>query len=329
MKALIIGLGSMGKRRIRNLLALGYRDIVGYDPREDRIKEVEKSYAVRPCLSITEAFETDPDMVIISTPPNHHLEYALIALNYGKHVFIEASAIDDGLEKLLNRDKDFSLVIAPSCTMRFHPAVKTIKSLIESSEVGRVLAFTHHFGQYLPKWHPYEDYRTFYVSDPLAGATVELVAFELVWLTWILGVPSKVSAFKGKIGSLDNKIDDLYQVIMEFHGACIGHLQVDILQRTGNRSSVFVCSDGNISWDWDEPHVTVKYPDGKSKVILNQYTSNSLEGFYIDEMEAFINATQGKSTWKYSVNDDRINLALLSKIQESAETGRHIDFSID
>jgi len=39
MKFLIIGLGSMGKRRIRCLHKLGYENVVGIDPRDDRRKE--------------------------------------------------------------------------------------------------------------------------------------------------------------------------------------------------------------------------------------------------------------------------------------------------
>ena len=64
---------------------------------------------------------------------------------------------------------------------------------------------------------------------------------------------------KGKFGDLDNTIDDLYQVIMQFDNRCIGHLQVDILQRIGNRTTKFLCSGGNITWDWDTQHVTIDY----------------------------------------------------------------------
>ena len=42
LKIIVVGLGSMGKRRIRNLLKLGYCDIIGFDPRNDRRKETRK-----------------------------------------------------------------------------------------------------------------------------------------------------------------------------------------------------------------------------------------------------------------------------------------------
>ena len=47
MKFLVIGLGSMGKRRIRCLQALGFQDIVGVDVREDRRQEAQTSYGIQ------------------------------------------------------------------------------------------------------------------------------------------------------------------------------------------------------------------------------------------------------------------------------------------
>ena len=46
MKFLIIGLGSMGKRRVRNLQALGFADIAGFDTRDDRCAEVKVKYKI-------------------------------------------------------------------------------------------------------------------------------------------------------------------------------------------------------------------------------------------------------------------------------------------
>ena len=46
MRFLVIGLGSMGKRRVRNLRALGVDHIAGYDPREDRRVEASDNYGI-------------------------------------------------------------------------------------------------------------------------------------------------------------------------------------------------------------------------------------------------------------------------------------------
>ena len=46
MKVMVAGLGSMGKRRVRNLQAIGVEEIVGCDTRHDRRAEAEEEYGI-------------------------------------------------------------------------------------------------------------------------------------------------------------------------------------------------------------------------------------------------------------------------------------------
>ena len=49
--------------------------------------------------------------------------------------------------------------------LRHHPAVRKVKSIIDTGSLGRVLRYHSECGMYLPNWHPWEDYRDFYMSD--------------------------------------------------------------------------------------------------------------------------------------------------------------------
>ena len=89
LKIIIVGLGSMGKRRIRNLLKLGYCDIIGFDPRNDRRKESKKKYNIHSVSTIEEGLEHKPNVMIISTPPDLHYTYAKIAIKNNIHFFTE------------------------------------------------------------------------------------------------------------------------------------------------------------------------------------------------------------------------------------------------
>ena len=75
MKAVQIGLGSMGKRRIRNLLSVGINDITGFDKREDRRREAEDKYQIKTSAELTADLLSESDILIVSTPPDRHLEY--------------------------------------------------------------------------------------------------------------------------------------------------------------------------------------------------------------------------------------------------------------
>ena len=85
MKFLIIGLGSMGKRRIRNLKKIGQNKITGFDVRKDRRDEARRKYQIETYEDVEEAINQKPNLIIISTPPDLHLKYVKIAIKIKFH----------------------------------------------------------------------------------------------------------------------------------------------------------------------------------------------------------------------------------------------------
>ena len=66
----------MGKRRVRNLQALGIKNIIGLDEREDRRIESTQNYQIKTVSSFEEAMENFKfDAFVISLPPNIHHVY--------------------------------------------------------------------------------------------------------------------------------------------------------------------------------------------------------------------------------------------------------------
>ena len=96
MKILVIGLGSMGKRRLRNLKALKEEDVIAFDLREDRRKEVGEKYGIKTFGKFEDALQEKPEIFIISVPPDIHLEYQLYAVKNNINFFTEASVIKEG-----------------------------------------------------------------------------------------------------------------------------------------------------------------------------------------------------------------------------------------
>ena len=183
MRFFVIGLGSMGKRRVRCLLELGYRpdEIYGFDNRGDRRVETVNRYGIR-VIDTMEGFNfRSVDAFIVSLPPDKHKIGVDIAVKYQKPVFVEASVILSETELIREVGKD--IFIAPSCTFVFHPMIKEIKRIVNSEKYGKVCNFSYHSGQYLPDWHPWEDVKDFYVSNRLTGGAREIVPYELTWIT--------------------------------------------------------------------------------------------------------------------------------------------------
>lgn len=329
MRFLIIGLGSMGKRRIRNLQYLGLKDIVGCDVDASRREEVEKSYGVRTCSAIKDGFDENPDAVIISTPPAHHYDIARTVAEKGLPFFMEANVIPEGFDKLLAYCKKKRVFAAPSCTMRFQPSIRKIKSLIDEETIGKVLHFTYHVGQYLPDWHPYEDYRKFYVSTKVTGACREIVPFELSWITWAVGDIVLVSGIKRKISKLQTSIDDIYSMILEFRNGNVGTVVIDVLSRIPYRTLKIVGTEGVVTWEWREKVVNVYTTEDKQWREYREPPGIRIPGYvaeedmYIEEMRAYTDAIRNGG-YPHSLKEEGELMKLLNTIEQSSETKRQL-----
>ena len=128
----MIGLGSMGKRRVRNLKLVGVNSIAGFDIRTDRCAEAHEKYGIETYSDFNYAMDAfSPNVLVISTSPEHHMTYAWEGFERKISCFIEASVVDpERILKLHNLTKGTSLLMAPSCTMRYFPGPKKVKELI-------------------------------------------------------------------------------------------------------------------------------------------------------------------------------------------------------
>lgn len=330
MRFLVIGLGSMGKRRIRNLQYLQAGEIIGFDLQENRCKETEKKYGIKTFRTFEDAISKNPDVFIISTPPDEHFKYALIAAKSNKHFFTEVGLSTEGIDELVNLCKKKNIVAAASCSMRFHSAVQAIKKLVKKKEIGRVLAFTHHCGHFLPNWHPWEDYRSFYVGKRKTGGARDMVPFELDWISWILGEIKMISCMKDKLTDLDIDIDDTYGLLVSLENKILGSILIDVISRVPYRVIKLIGEEGVITWDQSKGDVEI-FSSGDKKwtkepveegIIEEGYTSG--EKMYIEEMDYFIKAIKGKTKWMRSFGDEKRMLDILYAAETSSEKRVHV-----
>ena len=318
----------MGKRRIRCLKALGQNDILAFDFRKDRCAEAEQKYSVKTIDDLKKVDFKKIDAIIASTPPDHHDEYIEMAVNVKKPAFIEASVVLGRLEELEKAAKKAKVFIAPSCTLRFHPAIKDIIGIVKSRKYGKVTNLSYHSGQYLPDWHPYEKVTDYYVSKKETGAGREIVPFELAWLVEIIGFPKHVKGYFGKTMEVGADIDDTYVLSMACKKNIYASLIVDVACRYATRSLILNMEYGQILWRWDDG--VVKLYDAFNHRWINMYTpqgqaaegynKNIIENMYIDELNAFINGIKDKKSFPSCLEEDIAILKILLAAEKSDET---------
>lgn len=327
MNTLVIGLGSMGRRRIRCLKELGVQNIRGFDLRTDRVNQAQKDYGVTAFTTLEEAQAGfKPDLAIISVPPDRHLGYMEWALQNKVHFFVEASVLDDGLAELQSRLDSSGVVCAPSCTLRFHPAIKLIDQIVKSGELGRLSNILLHSGQYLPDWHTYEAVSDYYVSNPATGGGREIVPFELSWFINTFGMPRRVAGMYRKTIEIEGAsyIDDTYNCMFDYN-SYLATVTVDVVSRYATRRLTVNGSQKQLSWAWEENCVKVFDPilgewerrEYKVAQAASGYNPNISEGMYVDEIAAFMNAAKGLAKYPNTLQDDRKILDILYRLERS------------
>jgi len=326
LKVLQVGLGSMGKRRIRNLIAnnISVDNIRGFDTDKQKVNEVKKIYGVDSYNNFQKAIENfSPDVFIISTPPNKHKEYFLYAAKNKKHFFVEVGTSGDGYKELMML-LDNSFVAAPSCTFQYHPAVKKIKNIVDSKKIGKVLAYNYHLGQYLPDWHPWEDYRQVYFSKKETGACREMFPYELKWLNMI--VNSEVKLVKGiirKISDLDMTADDFYSAIVEYKNKVIGNLVIDVISRTPKRTLRLIGTEGILEWEWLDDLIKVYSSKNKEWINIALTRGEQQDGYvatedmYHEEIKDFLDTIRENKNFHYTFQDDLKVLKVLESLESN------------
>jgi predicted dehydrogenase len=183
----------------------------------------------------------------------------------------------------------------------------------------------------LPDWHPWEDYRKFYVAKKATGAAREIVSFELVWLEWVFGEIDTVSCFKGKLSSLEIDIDDAYQAIMKFKNKVLGNVLVDVISRVAERSCEIYGEKGNIRWEWGLGVKVYTADDKKWKEYAEQagarvagYDEKIAEEPYIEEIGTFVKAVKGEVKYPYTLEEDKRILDVLKDLEKSSDSKVHV-----
>jgi predicted dehydrogenase len=139
----VVGLGYWGPNLARNLQECAEADLVALcDLSTERLERTGRRYPAALRYQSLEMLLSDPDVeaVAIATPVSTHHRVATAALRAGKHAFVEkplASSSLEGLE-LIDLAAREERVLMPGHTFLYSPPVRTIRSLIDSGELGEI-----------------------------------------------------------------------------------------------------------------------------------------------------------------------------------------------
>lgn len=328
-RILICGLGSIGRRHLRNLRALGQEDIVLLRTGRSTLPEGDELAGLPVERDLGAALDRwRPEAVIVATPTASHLEAAIPAARAGCHLFLEKPVSHSlvGLDVLQAAVADSGSRVSVGFQFRFHPTLQDVRRLLQQGAIGRPLSARAHWGEYLPGWHPWEDYRTSYSARAeLGGGVVLTLCHPFDYLPWLLGKPSSLQARVARLSDLEVDVEDTAEVILSFASGCLASLHLDFVQRPAEHRLKVVGSDGTIEWDgidgsarWcsagTESWQPLPVPDG--------FDRNRM---FLDEMRHFLRSIAGEVEPACTLDEGADALRLAVAAKGSGKSGRAVE----
>ncbi|MEL6289362.1 MAG: Gfo/Idh/MocA family oxidoreductase [Pseudomonadota bacterium] len=260
MRALVLGLGSIGMRHARNLRTLGIEALSGFDPTPERRERFAQKLGGVVFDDLDQALDARPDLVIVASPNVFHLAQADRALDAGVPALLIEKPLGTDLEharRFVRRAAETDAFIHGGSNWKYHPAFETMKKLLDEKALGKVTAVQVLAGQWLPDWHPWEDYRAGYSARHDLGGGAIFDTHELDYITWLFGPADRFAGMHGNRAGLEISTEDTAVALVSFTNGVLGVLQTDYVQRTPQRRYVITGSKGTLTWTLAENAITI------------------------------------------------------------------------
>lgn len=327
MRILVVGCGSIGKRHIGNLLAADIKNIVACDINSERLNEVKSKYPeVHLGTDLNKALSNNLDGAIVCPPTYLHIPISKKVLEAGVHLMLEKplSHTLEGVDDLIGTAARNKLVFTVAYTLRFHPGIRKMKELIDNNAIGRIYSVRAECGQYLPDWHPWEDYREFYMSkEALGGGATLDISHEIDYLRWFFGDVKELAAMMGTVSDLEIDTDDLSETILHFRNGVIANLHLDLLQRSYRRNCEIIGKNGTILWDYSKNSIRIYTAESeKWDEIAYEFDRNAI---FVEEINHFIGCIKGETAPVVDARDAKETLKIVLAAKESSRKRNFVE----
>jgi predicted dehydrogenase len=259
----VIGSGYWGPNLIRNFVELPgahVRAVADLEP--DRLSAICVRFPQIPLTTqnYRDLFELDLDAVVIATPPDTHHAIARECLENNLHVLVEKPVTLNSADAydLKNLAEERGLVLMVGHTFEYNPAVRFLKELIDSGELGEIYyvdAVRVSLGLYQTK----------------ANVLWDLAPHDISILRYILGAEPVAVHARGN-SFVHEGVEDIVYTLLKFPGNVLAHMRLSWLDPRKTRQFTVVGSEKMVIYDDVSALEKIQIYDKRVKVIRRTET---------------------------------------------------------
>ena len=306
------------------MISLGEKEVIFLRSGKSTLDDKEiAGYPVESELNAALAHK--PDGVIVTNPTACHLDVAIPAAQLGCHILLEKPLSHsmeriDQLEEALVKSGSRLLV---GFQFRYHPGLLIIKDWIDKGIIGQIHYARAHWGEYLPDWHPWEDYKGSYsAKKDLGGGALLTLSHPIDYLCWMFGDVLSVSSSFSPGDVLDIEVEECIDATLQFENRIMGGLHLNYLQRPPEHKLEIIGSEGTITWNNDGD---LKLYSVSAKTWITQTTPKefSRNDMFLAEMKHFLEVINGQDpacTLQEGIRVQRV----IQAIYTAAETRKEV-----
>ncbi len=220
VKAVVVGLGSIGQRHARALQELGCSVTTVSRRRGGDYTSIAGAVA-----------EVRPEYAVVATETAGHADTLRELADAGFHgsVLVEKPIFADAGPVA---DYPFGR-LSVGYNLRFHPVMTALAQRLETR---RAITVSAYVGQDIRDWRPGRDHRTTASATAAAGGGVlRDLSHELDYLLWLFGSWRRVAALGGASGARQIEVDDHISLLLDMQASHAVQLHMDYLDRPGIR----------------------------------------------------------------------------------------------
>jgi predicted dehydrogenase len=222
----VVGLGWWGAELVKGARNTGIADVTTCYARTESARE---EFAVQNEMKAAASYEAllaDPgiDGVILATSHSSHAELAVEAAAAGKHIFVEKPftlTVEEG-RRAIKAASVAGVVLQVGHNRRRQPANRRIKQMIDSGEMGQVVAVEANQSGSRGLTIDLDSWRTSPAESPLSGMT-GMGVHQIDTMIYLLGPVRAVSARSNRLVKR-TALDDASVLAMEFVNGVVATL---------------------------------------------------------------------------------------------------------
>jgi predicted dehydrogenase len=266
-----VGCGYWGPNLIRNFVEIPESDVVGVaDLDLERLGEMSIRYPQIGAFTpdYQELAELGIDGVVISTPPETHYDIASFFLENGIDVLVEKPlTVDSKLAtRLTDMAAEYGRVLMVGHTFEFNPAVRALREMIDSGELGRI-RYIDAIRVGLGLFHP-----TLNVIWDLAPHDISILLYLLQ------EYPETVST-RG-IACVQDSVEDVAYMTLSFPSGIMAHARMSWLDPRKTRRITVVGANKMVVYDDVAAEEKLKIYDKRVDAIRHTETYGEFQFAY-------------------------------------------------